>query len=43
MQHIIYAINVKLHNQQLKVRRNKIHYTVASRYVEVKTTTISRY
>jgi len=43
MQHIKYAINLELYKQQLKLRRNKIHYTVASRYVENKTTTSSGY
>lgn len=43
MQHMKYAIILELYNQQLKLRRNEIQYTVASRYVEVKMTTISVY
>jgi hypothetical protein len=42
-QHIKYAINLELYKQVLKLRRNKIHYTVASRYVEVKMTISSGY
>jgi len=44
MQHIKYTINLGLHyNQQLKLRRNKLQYTLASRYVKVKMTTSSGY
>jgi len=41
MKHIKYAINLELYNQKLKFRRNKIHYTVVSRYAELKMTTSS--
>jgi hypothetical protein len=43
LQNVKYAINLGLCNQQLKRTRNKIHYTVASIFVEVKMTTSSRF
>jgi hypothetical protein len=44
MRHIKYATNLELYyKQQLNLRTNKIHYSVASRYVKVKMTTSSGY
>jgi len=43
MKHIKYAISLELYNQKLKLRRNKLHYTVVSTYADFKMTTSSGY
>jgi len=43
MKHIKYAVSLELYNQKLKFRKNKIHFTVVSRYADFKMTTSSGY